>query len=87
MRQRRNIFGSLAQRRHANANDVESVQQIVTETAGLGLDAHVAIHGAHNTHVHFPAERLPDSTHLLLLKHTQQLRLRTRREVGDLIQE
>ena len=87
MREHRDVFRPLAQRRHTHSNHVEPIQQVLPEAAGLRLRAQIAIDGADDPDVHLPAERLPDPSNLLLLQHAQQLRLGARREVHHLVEE
>src|SRR5262245_46683900 len=85
--ERGNILGSFTQRRYTNANDVQAVQEVLAETPGSGFGTHVTIQCAHDADVYFATERLTHTTNFLLLEHSEQLRLRASREVGDLVQE
>ena len=85
--ERHDVFGTLAQRRHTNAHDVEAIEQILPKAALGDFRSQVAIRGAHHPDVHLATEGRADTPDLLLLKDSQQLRLGTRREIGNLVEE
>jgi hypothetical protein len=51
-RQHRHVVGALAQRRNTDADDIQPVQQILTEPSGGGFSANVTIRGADHPDVH-----------------------------------
>ena len=80
-------LGSLPQRRNPDADDVQAVQQVQSETVPGHLRPHVSIRRGHNPYVDFPAEGLAHPAHLVLLQDTQQLRLKVERNVSDLVEK
>ena len=81
------VLGPVAQRRHADADDVDPVVEVLAELALLNRLRRVDICRGDQPHVHrlflLPAEPADCS----LLQHAQQLRLDARRHLGDLVEE
>ena len=67
---------------------VQPVEQVVAEAALLHLLAQRPVGGRHHAHVHLDGLRgRPRRIELAVLEHAQQLHLRGRRDVADLVQE
>ncbi len=81
------VAGALAQRRHAQREDVEAVVEVVAELAGGDLGFQVDMRRGDHPHVEcldlIGAERLD----LLFLQHAQQLGLQRQGQVADLVEE
>ncbi|HEU4404828.1 MAG TPA: hypothetical protein VFS43_06010 [Polyangiaceae bacterium] len=87
LREQRDVVAPLAQRRHVELDHVEPVVQVFAEAAGRDLGHEVLVGGRDDAHVDprrpLGAQRL----HLALLDRAQQLGLRRKAEVGDLVEE
>ena len=66
LRQDRDVFGALTQRRQPKMDDVEPEQQVGAKPLGRGFCTHVAIRCRNQAYVHFAGERLADATHILV---------------------
>ena len=78
---------TLAQRRQAHADDVETVQQVLAEQALPHALLEVLVRGGDDPHVR-PLRRVPaDAVVLAVRQHAQQPHLQVRRHVADLVQE
>ena len=85
--QERDVVASLAQRRHADREDVESVVQVLTEAARFDLFLEVAVARRHDAHIDEFGVGGAHGTDLAFLQHPEQLRLERQRHLGDLVQE
>jgi len=65
--QQRQVLATLAQRRHRNADDVEAIQQIEAEAAGLHLVPQLPIGGRDHADVDAARQVLADAADLALL--------------------
>ena len=83
-RKRRNVLRPLAQRRNTDANHIEAVHQILTESPVLDFRAQVTVGGADKPHVDFTAERFADAPDFVLLYDPQQRRLLEYRGISNL---
>jgi hypothetical protein len=84
--EQRDVLEAVAQRRDADRDDVDAIEQILAEAAGLDLVAEVAVGRADEAKVdlgHAPADRLD----LPLLQRAQQLDLDVQRDLADLVEE
>src|SRR5262249_18770871 len=85
--QQRDILGSLAQRRQANRDDVEAVVEVAAKLAVRHEYFQIAVRGGENSYIGLDGLVAADPFEPLVLQHAQQLRLRERRHVGDLIEK
>ena len=86
VQQRLDVLGPLAQRRHADGHDVQSIEQVFAETPRLGFAGQVAVGRRHQPRVDVfrpPAHRLD----LARLQRAQQLGLDGQRQLADLVDE
>ena len=81
------VFEPLAQRRHANLDDVEAVIQVLAELARLHFGAEVLVRRAQQPHVDRQLGDGTDRPHRALLNRAQQLALHRQRKVADLVEE
>src|ERR1017187_296883 len=81
------VGGALAERRQVDGNDVEAVEEVLAELAGLHHALEVAVRGRHDAHVNGHRLRAAHTLDLLLLQGTQDLPLKGQREVADLVEE
>ena len=86
-RQRRDVVAALAQRRDADLDDVEAIEQVAAEAAGGHLDAQVAV--GRGEHLDVDAARLEraDAVDLSELEDAQQLGLDAERQIADLVEQ
>src|SRR5581483_5358700 len=70
-----------------DADNVEAVQQVEAKSSRARFRAQVAVGRRDNSNVDPPRDVLADSPELALLDDPQQLRLRARRELADLIEQ
>ena len=83
----RHVLAAFAQRRQAQAHDVEAVQQVGAEAA-VG-DQRLQVLVGRGDHAHVDADQLAaaDAEELALGQHAQQPRLQRQRHVADLVEE
>ena len=85
--QQGDILDPLAQRRDANRQHVQAVEEVLPETAGGGQGLQVLIGGGDDADIAVNRGVAADALELLFLQQPQQLRLRARRHVAHLIHE
>jgi len=85
--QERDVFAPLAQRRHAQREDLEPVVQVLAEASGLHFLLEVPIRGRHDAHVHLARGGGADGANLAFLQHAQQLGLQRKRHLTHFVQE
>ena len=85
--ERRDVLATISQRRDANANDVEAIEQILAEALIANHLFDVRVGGGHDAHVYLHGPRLADRLNLTVLEEPQQLGLNVRFELADLVQE
>ena len=83
----RDVLRPLAQRRHRDRKDVQAVEQVLAETALLHVVDQVAVGGRDDAHVDLDRLARADRLDLALLDRAQQLDLRGRRQLADLVEE
>src|SRR6516225_280818 len=76
-----------AQCRELDLDSVQPKKKIFAESPGSGLGMDVYIGGREDANVHAACVRRADSLKLTRLQYTQQLGLKTKRDVGNLVQE
>jgi len=76
-----------AQRRHLDRDDVEPVVEVLAEMPGLDHRRQVAIGRRDQPHVDPQRSRAAQALELVLLQDAQDLRLRARAHVADLVEE
>ena len=85
--EQRNVLGTLAQRRHINRKDVESVVEILPERIVGDTLLEVAVSGRDDSDVDVHGFRASEPFDLPLLEHAQQLDLNVERQVADLVEK
>src|SRR5687768_11848718 len=83
----RDVIGPLAERRDVHGNDVEAKEEILAEAAVGDGALEIVIRRGEDANVHRNGLASTHALDLLRLDGPQQLRLRLRAEVTDLIQE
>ena len=83
----RHVLAPLAQRRHGDVHDVEAIEKIEAEAAGLDLPRERAVGRRHDAHVDASRDILADAAQLAVLDHAQHLGLRARRQLADFVEE
>lgn len=86
-RQVRDLFASLSQRRHVDADHAETVVEIFAELAFGHALLEVGVGGRKHSHVDRLGTVFADRHDLALLEKSQQLRLDVQRQVADFIEE
>ena len=81
------ILPPLAQRRRADGENVQSIEEIRAERAVLHVLPQRLVR--RRDHAHVDANRIgsTDAEKLALLQHAQQLHLRGQRDLADLVEE
>ena len=85
--EQRQILLAVAQRRQGQRDDVEPVEQILAEGAGLDRRVEVAIGRGDQPEVDAHRPRAADPLELALLQRAQQLRLQVERQLADLVEK
>ena len=80
-------FLALAQRRQGDVDDVQPVIQVFAEPAFFHQLAQVGVGGREDPHIHLDDLGRAERHELPLLDHAQQLDLRLRPDVADLVEE
>ena len=83
----RQVLDTLAQRRHADGHDVESVVEVLAELARPHLGLQVAVGGGDDAHVDLEGAAAADPLEFALLEHAQQLGLKGGADLADLVEE
>jgi hypothetical protein len=78
LRQLRNIFPALTQRRHINSHDVQAVIEILAKAPGAHLFRQIAMGGGNQPHINGKRLVAADALHLALLNRPQQTHLHQR---------
>ena len=81
------VLHSLAQGRQFDADDVDAVEEIRAEPAGLHLVLQIAVGQGDQAHVDLAALVASDPEEGAVLKHPQQTNLQARGHAGDLVQQ
>jgi hypothetical protein len=87
LRQQGHVVAALAQRRQVQGDHVQAEEQVLAEPAGRDLGAQVLVGGGQDAHVHRDRLAAADALDLARLQRAQQLGLRLRPQVADLVQE
>src|SRR5687768_16097205 len=82
-----NVLPTLAQRWNVKRNDVEPVQQVLTEVSLPDLARQVLVRRGQDPNVHLDRLAAADPRHDTLLKSPQHLGLRGEAHVSDLVQK
>ena len=85
--QQGNIVDPLAQRRDADRQHVQAVEEVLPEAAGGGQGLQVLIGGGDDADIAMNRGVAPDALELLFLQQPQQFRLRARRHIAHLVHE
>ena len=83
----RDVFGPLAQRRHRDREDVEAIEQVLAEAAGLHVRDQIAVGRRDDAHIDLDGFLAADWIDLAFLDCAQQFDLRSRRQFADLVQK
>src|SRR6476660_9061307 len=84
--QLRKISLSLAQRRNVNLNNIQSKEKIRSECTESGGVIKIYVSQRQKANVQLDRVATPESFKFPFLDHSQQLRLRIDREMGNLIE-
>ncbi len=87
MREERNIFLALAQRRQMNLDRVQAEQQIFAEASAGDFGLHVGVGRGKNARIHATRGRRADAFELAGFERAQKLGLEIHRHVGDFVEE
>jgi hypothetical protein len=85
--ERRNVLEALAQRRQAQPDDVEPVQQVLAEQSLPHALLEVLVRRGDHAHVRLERGVPADAVVLAVREHAQQPDLQVRRHVADLVEE
>src|ERR1051325_11978581 len=88
IRQNRNVFDAIAQRRQRDAYDVQTIVEILAQVLVLDRLTRIAVGRGHEAHVDNRIVLLAgDATHDAILNDTEQLRLERKRHFRELVEE
>ena len=87
LHERRNVIGPLAQRRIENRKDVEAIVEIAAELLVGDHLREIAVGCRDEPDVDADGAGAAQPLELLLLQHTQELRLQLERDVADFVEE
>src|SRR5882762_10647458 len=87
LRQERNVLPPLAQRRNADGDDVEPVEEILPEPPRFDGLPEVLVGGGDHARVHLDGSALPHPADLAFLQDAQELSLDARADVADLVEK
>ncbi len=85
--QQGDVFAPLAQGGQAQPDDVQSIEEILSEGSLLHLGFQVTVGGGHDAHVDFTFRHAPHRLDLAFLQHPQQLDLHGHRQLGHLVKQ
>src|SRR5690606_28309460 len=85
--QRREVLLALAQRRHRDLDHLEAVVEVMPKPAGCNGGLQVAIGRGNEPDIHLDRLCAADTLELAFLQHAEELHLKRRRDIADLIQE
>ena len=86
-RERADVFAPLGQRRQADRDHVEPVEQVTPEVAARHLDRQVAVRRRDQPHVHRQLALAAEPHDRALLQGAQQLGLHQQRQLADLVEK
>ena len=86
-RQQRNVLAPLAQRRHADADHVQAMVEILAEAAFAHARLEVLVGGGDDAHIRLDLLVAADPVEAALREHPQQPGLQLCRHVADFVQE
>ena len=83
----RDVLAPLAQRRHPDGNDVQTVEQILPEAPGLDFRGKLAVGGGNHAHVDLDLGVAADPLEGLFLQNAHDFALGLERHIGDLVEQ
>ena len=86
-RQSRHVFLALTQRRQAQADHVQAVEQVLAEHAVLDAGFQVLVRRGNHAHIRLHGRMAAHTVEMPVGQHTQQSRLQIERHVADFIEE
>ncbi len=86
-RQITDIFGPFTQRRQAQRDDIQAIEQVFAEKTLLDLRAQIAVGRCNDADVGADRRASADRRVFALLEHTEKTRLCFERHVADLVEE
>jgi len=85
--QKGHVFGTLAQRRDVDGEDVEAVIKVAAEFALGDKSGEVVVGGGDNADIHADGAVAAEALELLFLKHAKEFRLEFQGKVADFVEE
>lgn len=86
-RERFDVLGSLAQRRHTNERNGEAMKEVQAEATVLDFALEVTVRGGHDADVDVDRAPPADPAKAPSFEHAEQPRLQRRRKLADLVEE
>ncbi len=87
MRQRQDVVGPFGERRDAQLDEIQAIEQVLAEPALGNGRAQIGVGRADDAHLHLARDAAAEPLELARLQDTQQLRLSFQRQVADLIEK
>ncbi|KAG1487580.1 hypothetical protein G6F52_014161 [Rhizopus delemar] len=87
LRQRRNVFHAFAQRRQAQPEHVQAMEQVLAEQALFDTLLQRLVGRGHDAHVHRTRAVVAQALDLAVLQRAQQFGLHQQRQFAHFIQE
>jgi hypothetical protein len=87
LHEERNVARALAERRDADGEDIQSVEQVSPKPPGANFGLEVTVRRRDEAYVDTHLLRATEALELLLLQHAQQLDLRVERELAHFVHE
>src|SRR5512143_2243715 len=87
VREEHDIVRTVAQRRQRDRDDVEPIVQVLAELAALHRASEIHVRRGDDAHVDRDRFGAADPPRPTLLEYAQQLALKTKRQVTDLVEE
>ena len=87
LHEKRNVFEAFGERRDADLNGAEAIEEIFAEASGENLGAKIAIGGGNQADIDLFDFRRADALDFAVLNHAEQFGLHSQRSFADFVEE
>src|SRR4051812_30700005 len=87
VREQRNVFRSITQRRNVDRHYAEAIEKVTTEFPAFTRLFDVAVRSSNDADVHLDGGGPADALELLFLNHAQNLCLKIQAHLRDLVEQ